>query len=194
MLNKYPLWKTLMVMFIVALGALYALPNIYGEDPAVQVSGLRGVEVDLATVDNIRTQLSEQKITSRSVVLENGQVLVRFNDTEEQLKARDLLDESLGDRYSVALNLTPATPAWLAALGGTPMKLGLDLSGGVSFLMEVNMQAAINKAVDAMVGDFRTDLRGEKIRYRSVKQEGDNVIVQFRNVEDLNAGSSHNKS
>ena len=190
MLNKYPLWKTLMVMFIVALGALYALPNIYGEDPAVQVSGLRGVEVDLATVDNIRTQLSEQKITSRSVILENGQVLVRFNDTEEQLKARDLLDESLGDRYSVALNLTPATPAWLAALGGTPMKLGLDLSGGVSFLMEVNMQAAINKAVDAMVGDFRTDLRGEKIRYRSVKQEGDNVIVQFRNVEDLNAGSS----
>ena len=190
MLNKYPLWKTLMVMFIVAFGALYALPNLYGEDPAVQISGLRGVEVDLATVDNIKAQLSEKNISSRSIVLEKGQVLVRFNDTEQQLRARDLLDEELGDKYSVALNLTPATPDWLASVGGTPMKLGLDLSGGVSFLMEVNMQAAIDKAVDAMVGDFRTDLRGEKIRYRSVKQDGDNVIVQFRNVEDLDAGHS----
>ena len=190
MLNKYPLWKTLMVMFIVAFGALYALPNLYGEDPAVQISGLRGVEVDLATVDKIQAQLSKTNIDVRSVVLEKGQVLVRFNDTEQQLRARDLLDENLGDKYSVALNLTPATPAWLASLGGTPMKLGLDLSGGVSFLMEVNMQAAIDKAVDAMVDDFRTDLRGEKIRYRSVKQENDNVIVLFRNVEDLDLGQS----
>jgi len=179
-----------MVMFIIALGALYALPNLYGEDPAVQISGLRGVEVDLATVDNIRTQLSEKNISSRSIALEKGQVLVRFNDTEQQLRARDLLDENLGDKYSVALNLTPATPDWLASVGGTPMKLGLDLSGGVSFLMEVNMQAAIDKSVDAMVGDFRTDLRGEKIRYRSVKQDGDNVIVLFRNVEDLAKGES----
>ena len=105
MLNKYPLWKTLMVMFIVAFGALYALPNLYGEDPAVQISGLRGVEVDLATVDRIQTQLSEKNIDVRSVVLEKGQVLVRFNDTEQQLRARDLLDDNLGDKYSVALNL-----------------------------------------------------------------------------------------
>jgi preprotein translocase subunit SecD len=118
-------------------------------------------------------------------VLENGQLLVRFSDTEQQLRARDLLEESLGDKFSVALNLTPATPAWLASVGGTPMKLGLDLSGGVSFLMEVNMSEAIVKAQDALVDDFRTDLRGEKIRYRSVKKSNDSINVQFRNAEDL---------
>ena len=188
MLNKYPLWKTLMVMFIIAFGALYALPNLYGEDPAVQVSGLRGIEADAATLGAIQTQLSNNNIATLSIVLEKGQVLARFKDTEAQLKARDLLDDQLGDKYSVALNLTPATPEWLATLGGTPMKLGLDLSGGVSFLMEVNMKAAITKAKEAMVSDFRTDLRGEKIRYRSVKDAGENVVVKFRNEADLEAG------
>ena len=114
-------------------------------------------------------------------------MLVRFTDTEQQLRARDLLDDNLGDKFSVALNLTPATPTWLASVGGTPMKLGLDLSGGVSFLMEVNMNEAIVKAQDALVGDFRTDLRGEKIRYRSVKKLNNSINVQFRNTEDLTA-------
>ena len=185
MLNKYPLWKTLMVLFIVAIGGLYALPNIYGEDPAVQISGLRGVEADASTLDNVRQQLKDQQIDFSSIALEKGQVLIRFINTEDQLKARDLLDGNLGDKYSVALNLTPATPEWLETIGGTPMKLGLDLSGGVSFLMEVNMNEAIAKAVDGVVGDFRNDLRGEKIRYRSVKKADNGVVVQFRNAEDL---------
>lgn len=187
MLNKYPLWKTLMVLFIVAFGALYALPNIYGKDPAVQISGLRGVEANLATLDNVKSQLSAGNIPFSSIVLEKEQLLVRFTDTEQQLRARDLLDESLGDKYSVALNLTPATPEWLASVGGVPMKLGLDLSGGVSFLMEVNMSEAVVKAQDSLVGDFRTDLRGEKIRYRSVKKSNDSINVQFRNAEDMTA-------
>ena len=187
MLNKYPLWKTLMVLFIVAFGALSALPNIYGKDPAVQISGLRGVEVNLASLDDVKSQLTAGNISFLSIVLNNDQVLVRFTDTEQQLRARDLLDGNLGDKYSVALNLTPATPGWLASIGGTPMKLGLDLSGGVSFLMEVNMNEAIVKAQDGLVGDFRTDLRGEKIRYRSVKTSGDSINVQFRNVEDMTA-------
>jgi preprotein translocase subunit SecD len=186
-LNKYPLWKTLMVLFIVAFGAFYALPNLYGKDPAVQVSGLRGVEADAATLDTIRAQLNEKDISFASIVLEKGQILTRFADTEQQLRARDLLDESLGDKFSVALNLTPATPPWLAGLGGVPMKLGLDLSGGVSFLMEVNMSEAIVKAQDGIVGDFRNDLRGEKIRYRSVKKLSNSINVQFRNAEDLAA-------
>ncbi|WP_083278035.1 protein translocase subunit SecD [Colwellia sp. PAMC 20917] len=185
MLNKYPLWKSLMVLFIVAFGALYALPNLYPEDPAVQVSGLRGVEANAATLDSVKSDLTADNISFSSIVLENGQLLVRFSDTEQQLRARDLLEESLGDKFSVALNLTPATPAWLASVGGTPMKLGLDLSGGVSFLMEVNMSEAIVKAQDALVDDFRTDLRGEKIRYRSVKKSSDSINVQFRNAEDL---------
>jgi preprotein translocase subunit SecD len=174
-----------MVLFIVAFGALYALPNLYPEDPAVQVSGLRGVEANAATLESVKSGLTANNISFSSIVLESGQLLVRFSDTEQQLRARDLLEESLGDKFSVALNLTPATPAWLASVGGTPMKLGLDLSGGVSFLMEVNMSEAIVKAQEALVDDFRTDLRGEKIRYRSVKKANDSINVQFRNVEDL---------
>ena len=185
MLNKYPLWKTLMVLFIVAMGALYASPNLYGEDPAVQISGLRGIETTAATLDTVKAKLDNNNITYQSIVLENGQILTRFNDTEQQLRARDLIDESMGDKYSVALNLTPATPTWLASIGGTPMKLGLDLSGGVSFLMEVNMKEAIIKAQESLVDDFRTGLRGEKIRYRSVKQVNDSINVQFRNADDL---------
>lgn len=190
MLNRYPLWKTLMVAFIVALGALYATPNLYGEDPAVQVSGLRGVEANAATLDTIKGHLSTNNIDYSSIVLEKGQVLTRFKNTEAQLKARDILNDSLGKQYSVALNLTPDTPQWLASIGGVPMKLGLDLSGGVSFLLEVNMKAAINKAKESMVDDFRGDLRDENIRYRSVKEEGDDIVVKFRDVEDLEQGQS----
>jgi len=189
-LNKYPLWKSLMVAFVIAIGALYATPNLYGEDPAVQVSGLRGVEANAATLDSIKANLKANNIDFTGVVLEKGQVLTRFKNTEDQLKARDVLDDKLGKQYSVALNLTPATPDWLAGIGGTPMKLGLDLSGGVSFLMEVNMKEAINKAKEGMVDDFRGDLRNEKIRYRSVKEDGDAIVIKFRTVEDLEQGEA----
>lgn len=190
MLNKYPLWKTLMVMFIIAIGALYATPNLYGEAPAVQVSGLRGVEADAATLDQIKAQLEQSNIAYDSIALEKGQVLTRFKSTDSQLKARDILDESLGKQYSVALNLTPNTPDWLANIGGTPMKLGLDLSGGVSFLMEVNMKEAMAKAKSGMVSEFRSELRNEKIRYRTVKEDGNAISVIFRKVEDLQAAES----
>ena len=180
-----------MVLFIVAVGALYATPNLYGEDPAVQISGLRGIETNAATLDVVKSHLDEKKISYLSLVMENGQILARFKDTEQQLRARDLLDDNMGDEYSVALNLTPATPSWLASIGGTPMKLGLDLSGGVSFLMEVNMQEAIVKVQKSLVDDFRTGLRGEKIRYRSVKQVNDAINIQFRNAEDLASAESY---
>ncbi|AZQ85051.1 protein translocase subunit SecD [Colwellia sp. Arc7-635] len=185
MLNKYPLWKTLMVLFIVAIGAVYALPNLYPNDPAVQISGLRGIEADAVTLDVVKSHLDGEKISYASIVMEGGQILARFSDTEQQLRARDILDDNMGDEFSVALNLTPATPSWLATIGGTPMKLGLDLSGGVSFLMEVNMKEAINKAQESLIDDFRTGLRGEKIRYRSVKKVNEAITVQFRNAEDL---------
>jgi preprotein translocase subunit SecD len=179
-----------MVAFIVAIGALYATPNLYGEDPAVQVSGLRGVEANVATLDTIKANLTDNNIAFTNIVLEKGQVLTRFKNTEDQLKARDVLDDKLGNKYSVALNLTPATPDWLATIGGTPMKLGLDLSGGVSFLMEVNMKEAINKAKVGMVSDFRGDLRNEKIRYRSVKEDGNTIVVKFRKLEDMEKAKS----
>ena len=174
-----------MVLFIVAIGAVYALPNLYPNDPAVQISGLRGIEADAVTLDVVKSHLDGEKISYASIVMEGGQILARFSDTEQQLRARDILDDNMGDEYSVALNLTPATPSWLASIGGTPMKLGLDLSGGVSFLMEVNMKEAINKAQESLIDDFRTGLRGEKIRYRSVKKVDEAITVQFRNAEDL---------
>jgi len=174
-----------MVLFIVAIGAVYALPNLYPNDPAVQISGLRGIEADAVTLDVVKSHLDGEKISYASIVMEGGQILARFSDTEQQLRARDILDDNMGDEFSVALNLTPATPSWLATIGGTPMKLGLDLSGGVSFLMEVNMKEAINKAQESLIDDFRTGLRGEKIRYRSVKKVNEAITVQFRNAEDL---------
>jgi preprotein translocase subunit SecD len=189
-LNKYPLWKTLMVLFIVAFGALYATPNLYGESPAVQVSGLRGVEADASILDNIKAQLAAGNIDFSSMSLEKGQILTRFTNAEDQIKARDLLDDTLGDKFSVALNLTPNTPDWLASIGGTPMKLGLDLRGGVSFLIEVNMREAILKAQEAMVDDFRSDLRSEKIRYRSVKKVDTSINIQFRNAESMVAANA----
>ncbi|WNC69454.1 protein translocase subunit SecD [Thalassotalea nanhaiensis] len=190
MLNKYPLWKTLMVVFIVAIGALYALPNYYGEDPAVQISGTKGVQADLSTLDAVKDTLAQANITYQSAALKNGQVLVRFSDYKTQQTANESLSTSLGDKYSVALNLTPATPEWLASLGGVPMKLGLDLSGGVHFLMEVDMKTAMGRAQENMIGDFRTNLRSEKIRYRSVKESGNGVEVIFRNVDDLASAES----
>lgn len=192
-LNKYPLWKSLMVLFIVAIGALYALPNLYGEDPAVQISGLRGVEITTSTLDTVKDKLAVENIPFSKIVLDNGQILARFLSTEEQLKARDLLIDNLGDNYSVALNLTPATPSWLAQLGGTPMKLGLDLSGGVSFLMEVNMKVALNKANTNIVDSFRADLRTEKIRYRSVKETDKGIQVIFRKEADLDQAETYIK-
>ncbi len=192
MLNKYPLWKTLMVLFIVAIGALYALPNIYGKAPSVQIAGLRGVEVNNAMLDKVRTDLTSEKIKFTKITLEKGQILVRFPDTADQIHARDVLHDKYKENYSIALNLTPETPEWLAAIGGEPMKLGLDLSGGVSFLMEVNMKEAIAKAYQSMIGDFRNDLRNEKIRYRSIKEfsaidQADGVKIVFRKPEDLKA-------
>ncbi|TRX57353.1 protein translocase subunit SecD [Thalassomonas sp. M1454] len=190
MLNKYPLWKSLMVAFIVAIGALYALPNYYGEDPAVQISGTKGVKADLSTLDKVKASLDNANIAYQSAALDNGQVLVRFKDYKNQQTANQALSKSLGDQYSVALNLTPATPDWLSSIGGVPMKLGLDLSGGVHFLMEVDMKTAMNRAQENMLGGFRTDLRGEKIRYRSVTESDKGVQVIFRNAEDLASGTA----
>lgn len=179
-----------MVVFIVAIGALYAMPNLYGEDPAVQISGKRGVAADLSTLDVIKDSLAAKEISFRSAELDNGQVLIRFASYQSQQTARDTLKERLGEEFSVALNLSPATPEWLANIGGVPMKLGLDLSGGVHFLMEVDMNTAMARAQENMIGSFRSDLRGEKIRYRAVKEAGDGVAVIFRNVEDLTAGQT----
>ncbi|MCX9502978.1 protein translocase subunit SecD [Vibrio cholerae] len=185
MLNRYPLWKYLMVMLTIAIAALYALPNIYGEDPAIQITGARGASVDMSTLDAVTTALDKAHLSKKSIALENGSILVRFNDTDTQISARDIISEALGSDKIVALNLAPSTPNWLESIGAAPMKLGLDLRGGVHFLMEVDMDAAMEKLVTQQEEAFRGDLRDEKIRYRAIRPLPDAVEVTLRDAEQL---------
>ncbi|GEK15784.1 protein translocase subunit SecD [Aliivibrio fischeri] len=186
MLNRFPLWKYLMVVSVLLISALYALPNLYGEDPAVQITGSRGTEVQTSTLDVVAENLKNNDIDYKSIAFENGSVLVRFNDTDSQISARDIINESLGKDYVVALNLAPLTPDWLTSIGAAPMKLGLDLRGGVHFLMEVDMDAAMSKLIGQQEESFRTDLREAKIRYRAIRDSGkDSVEVVLRSEEQL---------
>ena len=186
MLNRYPLWKNLMVIFLVAIGILYALPNLYGEDPAVQISGTRGQEANSSVLSEVQTVLKENNLATKSIVLENGSILVRFNNTDNQLLAKDKITEKLGNNYSIALNLAPATPKWLSSIGGNPMKWGLDLRGGVRFLMEVDMNSALTKRQEQLQDSLRTELRKEKYQYSAIKSaENFSTIVTLANPEQL---------
>ena len=186
MLNRYPLWKNLMVIFLVAIGILYALPNLYGEDPAVQISGTRGQEANSGVLSEVQTVLKENNLATKSIVLENGSILVRFNNTDNQLLAKDKITEKLGNNYSIALNLAPATPKWLSSIGGNPMKWGLDLRGGVRFLMEVDMNSALTKRQEQLQDSLRTELRKEKYQYSAIKSaENFSTIVSLVNPEQL---------
>ncbi|WP_085115432.1 protein translocase subunit SecD [Serratia proteamaculans] len=181
MLNRYPLWKYLMLIVVILVGLLYALPNLYGEDPAVQITGARGVAASETTLDQVRTVLEKDKIASKSIALENGAILARFSNPDIQLRAREALMAELGDKFVVALNLAPATPAWLAMLGAEPMKLGLDLRGGVHFLMEVDMDTALSKLQEQTMDTLRSELREKGIPYASIRKLDNNgVEVRFR--------------
>ncbi|EGS71412.1 protein-export membrane protein SecD [Vibrio cholerae BJG-01] len=174
-----------MVMLTIAVAALYALPNIYGEDPAIQITGARGASVDMSTLDAVTDALNKAQLSQKSIALENGSILVRFNDTDTQISARDIISEALGKDKIVALNLAPSTPDWLESIGAAPMKLGLDLRGGVHFLMEVDMDAAMEKLVSQQEEAFRSDLRDEKIRYRAIRPLSDAVEVTLRDADQL---------
>ncbi|MGM0430833.1 MAG: protein translocase subunit SecD [Pseudomonadota bacterium] len=191
MLNKYPLWKNLLVIFIVLVAALYALPNIYGEDPAVQVSANRNATIDTSTMDRVKSSLENVGIQAKSIALEEEQLLVRLNSDNEQLKARETILDSLGDDYIVALNLAPATPEWLKSVGAQPMKLGLDLRGGVHFLMEIDMDEAVRKIVDGMKDTIRAELREERIRYSAVRVDDTTVEIELRTEEAYAEAASY---
>ena len=186
MLNRYPLWKNIMVILVVAIGLLYSLPNIYGEDPAVQISGTRGQQATSARLSDVQTLLNENQLVPKSILLEDGSILARFGNTDTQLLAKDKITEKLGQSYSVALNLAPATPKWLSEIGGNPMKWGLDLRGGVRFLMEVDMNTALDKRREQLQDSLRTQLRKEKYQYNAI-QNGANfsTLVTLAKPEQL---------
>ncbi len=183
-MNRYPAWKYLLLIVVLTLGALYAAPNLFGDDPAVQVSSARGFELDPSLTGVATDAIAAEGLEPNDVEFEPERLLLRFDDSEQQLRAADALREKLGDGYVVALNLAPATPDWLQALGAEPMVLGLDLQGGVHFLMEVDMDAARDVRLEAFVDDVRNLLRDERIRYRSVRRGGQALIAELRTDED----------
>ncbi len=181
-LNQYVWWKYLLIGFVLLWGLIFALPNLFGEDPAVQISGTRNnVVIDTAFQDRITRLLDADQLPYKSLDLSDGRLLVRFADPEEQLKAADILKDRLGRGYVVALNLASAAPGFLRAMGLSPMYLGLDLRGGVHFLMQVDTDATLKQVEDAYVEDIRTRLRSERIFYSSVgRATGGGVLVKFR--------------
>ncbi|MBV4413760.1 protein translocase subunit SecD [Enterobacteriaceae bacterium YMB-R22] len=188
MLNRYPLWKYLMLIVVLIVGLLYALPNLYGEDPAVQVTGVRGVAASEQTLIQVQNTLKQENIPAKSVALEAGAILARFDSTDVQLRAREALLGTLGDGYVVALNLAPATPGWLRAIAAEPMKLGLDLRGGVHFLMEVDMETALSKLQEQTMDSLRSDLREKSIPWSNVRKASNyGVDMAFRDAATRDA-------
>ena len=195
-MNRYPLWKYLIVVVSVLLGLVYALPNFYGESPAVQILPLRTtVKVDTVLLARVEDALRKDNIPTRGMFLETGGVKVRFADTDTQLRAKDMLQSALGNGYVVALNLLSDSPQWLTDISALPMYLGLDLRGGVHFLLQVDMKGALSKALDRYSADMRGSLREEKIRYKGLDREGSQIIVKFRDSESrAKASDEINKS
>ena len=194
-MNQYPVWKYTLLALIIIIGGVYALPNLFGEDPSLQISATRSAEVNEATENTVALTLKNASLEYKSIEKTEQGLLVRFNDTDAQLKAQNLVGNALGNDYVVAMNLSPATPGWLRALSAEPMFLGLDLRGGVHFLMEVDMNAAVKQAEERYVSDLKSILRGEKIRYKFLgrKPAIAGLEVKFRNAQDFAAGRSEIK-
>ncbi|WP_328186822.1 protein translocase subunit SecD [Marinobacter sp. OP 3.4] len=186
MLNKYPLWKNLLILVVLAIGFVYALPNVFPDDYAIQITGARsGTEISQATVERATGALEEAGIAIKGVDREERSALIRVNSSEDQLEARPIVQQTLGDDYLVALNMAESTPDWLQAVGAGPMKLGLDLRGGVHFLLEVDMETAVTQRLEATASQIKRELREERIRYRGGEVSEDNRIqLSFRNEAD----------
>ena len=183
-MNRFPAWKYVLILVVLVVGTTYSIPNLYGEDPALQVTSARGFAIPLELTATIDDALVAERISYKSREQVGNRLLYRFNSSEDQLRARDVLAEELGEQYVVALNLAHATPPALRAIGGKPMTLGLDLQGGVHFLMQVDMDTARGQQLDRFVDDIRVALREESIRYISVRREGNGLLIMLRSAED----------
>lgn len=184
MQNKYPLWKNALLVFIVFIGFLYALPNIYSEDPVLQISS-SAIKNDDSLLKDVSNALSKDGISSESVLVKNNNVEVRFKSTDTQLLARDKLKKTLGDNYTIALNLLPSTPPWLLAIGASPMKQGLDLRGGVHFLLEVDVDSVIGRRYEGLMRNIGQELREMGIRYTGIRNnQAQGITIRFKYLDD----------
>ena len=182
MLNKYPLWKNLVILIALVIGFIYALPNLFPDDFAIQITGARSsTEVSERVLDRAVQALESEGIEVKGRSLQDRNALIRLTSSDDQLRARPVVQRALGDQYLVALNMAPSTPAWLKSLGAGPMKLGLDLRGGVHFLLEVDMDTAVHQRLEALSGQIKRELREERIRYRGGDLRGDReLLFSFR--------------
>ena len=182
MINQYPAWKYALISVVLLCGIVFALPNLFGEDPAVQVSAVRGAPADAALLGRLVDRLETAGIAAKRAEV-TDRILIRLASGEDQLEAREIIEDELDRRYVVALNLAPATPGWLAGLGALPMYLGLDLRGGVHFLMEVDLAGAVRQAEQRYAGDLRALLREEKLRQRAITvRSNGGLIVRFNDA------------
>ncbi len=168
-MTPYPLWKYILILVVCAMGFLYALPNLYGEDPGIQMRGSRGLSIERSLVGDIEQALQESHLTARAIRFENNGINIQFADNDAQLRGREVLNKTFGKNHTIALTLLPAAPQWLSDMGLAPMSLGLDLRGGVHFLLEVDIQSAVDKARARGLLDVKTELRKSGVRYKSVK-------------------------
>ncbi|HEY5579700.1 MAG TPA: protein translocase subunit SecD [Rhodoferax sp.] len=192
-MNRYPIWKYAIILIALVVGVVYTLPNFFGEAPAVQVSAVKvGVKVDSGTKVQVEAALQTAGLAADVVTLDGTSVKARFGNTETQLKAKDAIQKALipdpaNPSYVVALNLLSRSPAWLTALRAFPMYLGLDLRGGVHFMLQVDMQAALTKKAESLAGDIRTSLREKNVRHSGINRNGQTIEVRFRDAQTLEA-------
>jgi preprotein translocase subunit SecD len=183
MQNHFPLWKNILVLTVLVLCIIYSLPNLYGNDPAVQIASNNSTPLQQSQADEVNASIKNAGFALKSFELKEGKILVRFNNTDEQMKAADLLRDKMAEKATVALNLAPATPDWLMALGAKPMYLGLDLRGGVHFTLEVDMETALKQAEERYNNDVRSSFRDAKVRYQSVSKEVGGIKIVLPNEE-----------
>jgi len=185
-MNRYPMWKNILVAVMILIGLIYTIPNFFGESPAVQITTAKSTtKIDPELLKRVETIFRQEKIEYDGVYQDARGVKARFANTDTQIRAKDVLQANLGTDYTVALNLLSRSPNWLHSLGAKPMYLGLDLRGGVHFLMQVDMKAALSKAAERFVGDFKIALRKERISYVGVSREGETVQIRFNNADEL---------
>jgi preprotein translocase subunit SecD len=184
MQNHFPLWKNLLVLIVFAIGIIYSLPNLYGDDPSVQVSSTQAGKLGQTQATQAEAGIKAAGVAVKAFEFKDSRILARFNNTDDQLKAADLLRDKMGNDFTVALNLAPTTPPWLRALGADAMYLGLDLRGGVHFLLEVDMDAAVKQAEERYTDDIRLALRNAKMRYQAVAKDSGFIKVTLKAIED----------
>jgi preprotein translocase subunit SecD len=185
-MNRYPLWKYILVLTVLLLGLVYSMPNIFGESPAVQITTAKATtKLDPSLLGKIEDTLKQENIKIDAIFMDSTGVKVRFSDADTQIKAKDVLKNNLGKDYVIALNLISRSPSWLTNIHARPMYLGLDLRGGVHFLLQVDMKAALDKAADRYVGDFRASLRKERISYSGVVRDEQSIQIKFSDAKEL---------